>query len=46
VLFDNSSNEQLEVLIKLRSQRCSVAELREFAVNSSNNFNLIVFDEL
>jgi hypothetical protein len=46
VLSDDSSHKNFEVLVKFGSQRGSVAELREFAVNSSNNLNIIVFDEL
>jgi len=46
VFFDDSSDKFFEIFKKLGSERSSVAELWELAVNGPNNSDIVVPDEL
>jgi len=43
---NNRSNKSFKILVKLRRQRSIVAKLWEFSIYSSNNFDIIMLDEL
>lgn len=46
MLLDDSYNKIFVVLVETACQRLSVAKLREFSVDCSNDLYIVVFDKL